>query len=192
MAGGGAMPTFIALLRGINVGKARRVPMAGLRALLGDLGYRDVVTLLASGNAVFRARAGTAAKHADAIAGAIASRFGFDVPVIVKSDAELDAIVAGNALADHLRDPSRLLVAFVQDATALQALRAVEPLVAAPERFLLGRHAAYLYCPDGILASKAAVAWLGKAGNAATTRNWTTVLKVQAVAGQSNPGKGRP
>jgi uncharacterized protein (DUF1697 family) len=60
--------TFIALLRGINVGKANRIPMADLRALLEGLGHTDVTTLLNSGNAVFRATKGTSAKHATDIA----------------------------------------------------------------------------------------------------------------------------
>ena len=53
------MTTFVALLRGVNVGKSKRVPMAEFRMLLSGLGYTDVVTLLNSGNAVFRARSGT-------------------------------------------------------------------------------------------------------------------------------------
>lgn len=100
------MPTFVALLRGINVGKARRVPMAELRALLGALGYRDATTLLNSGNAVFAAATGTPARLAADVAAAVASRFPFDVPVVVKSGDELAAIVAGNALAAKASDPA--------------------------------------------------------------------------------------
>lgn len=180
------MPAFVALLRGVNVGKAKRVPMAELRALLNALGYTGIATLLNSGNAVFRAGGTTSsAGHAAAIAGAIATRLKVDVPVIVKSEKELAAIVAGNALAKQLADDdhSRLLVAFVQAPKALPDMaRAVEPLVAAPERFLLGRHAAYLHCAGGILESKAAEALLGRAGKTTTTRNWATVLKLQALA----------
>jgi uncharacterized protein (DUF1697 family) len=176
------MRTFVALLRGINVGKGKRVPMAELRALLADLGYAGVVTLLNSGNAVFRASGGTPVQHAAAIAAAIAARLGVDVPVIVKSNVELAAIVEECPLAADESAHSRLLVAFVQDADALRTLAAIEPLVVAPERFALGRRAAYLYCPDGVLAGKAGEALLGKAGRAATTRNWATVLKLQAAA----------
>lgn len=176
------MPTFVALLRGVNVGKAKRVPMAELRALLGDLGYTSVATLLNSGNAVFHATKGAPAKLAADIAGAIASRLGVDVPVIVKSAAEFSAIVAENALANEAPDHSRLLVAFVQDPTALPGIAAIESLVVPPEKFLVGKGAAYLHCSGGILESKAAEALLGKSGKAATTRNWATVLKLQALA----------
>jgi uncharacterized protein (DUF1697 family) len=176
------MRTFVALLRGINVGKGKRVPMAELRALLADLGYSDVVTLLNSGNAVFRAAGGTPVKHGAAIGGAIAARLGVEVPVIVKSSAELAAIVDACPIAPDEGAHSRMLVAFVQDAKALRTLTAVEPLVVPPERFAIGGRAAYLLCARGILESKAGEALLGKAGRAATTRNWATVLKLLAAA----------
>lgn len=176
------MPTFIALLRGVNVGKAKRVPMADLRALLGDLGYAGVATLLNSGNAVFRAARGAASGHAARIASAIAERLGFEVPVIVVPAATLDAIVAENMLAPGADDPSRLIVAFVQEPPSLTEVAGIAPLVLPPERFLVGAHAAYLHCASGILESKAGAALLGKAGRAATTRNWATVLKLQAMA----------
>lgn len=176
------MPTFVALLRGVNVGKAKRVPMAELRILLGELGYTGIATLLNSGNAVFRASKGAPTKHAAEIASAIASKLKVEVPVIVKSAKELSAIVAENALAEGAPDHSRLLVVFVQDPKVLPSLAAIEPLVVQPEQFLVGKGAAYLHCASGILESKAGEALLGKLGKAATTRNWATVLKLQALA----------
>jgi len=176
------MPTFVALLRGVNVGKAKRVPMAELRALLCGLGYTGVVTLLNSGNAVFRASNGPPAKHAADIAAAIASELKFEVPVVVKSASELAAIVTENAIGQKPSDHSRLLVAFAQDAKALSALASIGSLVVPPEKFVLGKNAAYLLCAIGILESKAGKALLGKAAGTATTRNWATVLKLHALA----------
>ena len=175
------MPTFLALLRGVNVGKARRVPMATLRSLLAGLGYGEIHTLLNSGNAVFRARGSSAARHAQAISAAIDGALGIDVPVIVKSASDLSAIVAANPLALAATDPARLLVAFVQDTQGLAALHGIEGLVAPPEGFHIGQHAAYLHCAGGILESKAGAALLGTMGRAATTRNWATTLKLQAL-----------
>ncbi len=186
------MPTFVALLRGVNVGGAKRVPMAELRALLSDLGYTGVATLLNSGNAVFRAARGTPEKHATAIAAAISSRLGVDAPVIVKSARELAAIVAENPIETAADLHSRLLVAFVQDARALSSLAAIEALVVPPERHAAGKHAAYLLCAAGILESKAGAALLGKAGRSATTRNWATVLKLHALANESGASGGEP
>jgi uncharacterized protein (DUF1697 family) len=176
------MPTFVALLRGVNVGTARRVPMAELRVLLGELGYTGVATVLNSGNAVLRASRGAPAKHASAIAAAIAARLAIEVPVIVKSRDELTAIVAANPLELGEELHSQMLVAFVQHPEALAGLAAIAPLVRPGEQFVIGAHAAYLWCTDGILQSRAAEAMLGKAGKAATTRNWATVLKLHALA----------
>ncbi len=180
------MPTFVALLRGINVGKAKRIPMAELRALLEELGYTDVATLLNSGNAVFRAAKGTPAIHAKQIAAAIASRMGFDVPVVVKSARELAAIVSENPLAEDATNHSQLLVVFAQGNAAFAGLSAVANLVQPPERFAIGDSAAYLDCAAGILESKAGEALLGKVGKSVTTRNWATVLKLQTLVDAAN------
>lgn len=179
------MPTYVALLRGINVGKAKRVPMASLRALLESLGYTKVATLLNSGNAVFRASRGTPAKIAAGIASAVASELGVEAQVIVKSTKELASIVAENTLAKGAADHSRLLVAFVQELKALPALSAIEKFLVPPERFLLGKGAAYLHCASGILESKAGEALL-KVSKTVTARNWATVLKLQALASESD------
>ena len=180
------MRSFVALLRGVNVGKGKRVPMAELRPLLADLGYTDVVTLLNSGNAVFRAAGGTPVQHAAAIAAALAERLAVEVPVIVKSRDELAAIVDGCPIAVEESEHARLLVAFAQEAKALRTLAAIEPLVVPPERFAIGRGAAYLFCARGILASKAGEALLGRVGRSATTRNWATVVKLRAAASRGD------
>jgi uncharacterized protein (DUF1697 family) len=181
------VPAFVALLRGVNVGSANRVPMAQLREALAALGYTSVATLLNSGNAVFHDRQAASAKHATRIAAAIAKQFGLDVPVIVKSAAELAAIVAANPIRVPASEHSRLLIAFVQEAQSLRTLAGVEPLVQPPEQFAVGRQAAYLFCPHGIVDSKAWQALPGKAGGAVTTRNFATVLKLQDMASKLPP-----
>lgn len=178
------MPTFVALLRGVNVGKAKRVPMAELRALLCGLGYTGVATLLNSGNAVFRAPRGTPAKHSANIAAAISTQLKVEVPVIVKSASELAAIISENPIKAAASEHPRFLVAFIQDSKAMPSLAAIGSLVVPPEQFAVGKSAAYLLCAAGILESKAAGALLGKAGRLATTRNWATVLKLQALASE--------
>ena len=180
------MPVFVALLRGVNVGKAKRVPMAELRALLSSLGYTGVATLLNSGNAVFRASRGTPVKHAEDIAAAILTKLNVEVPVIVKSAGELAAIISNNPIKATTEEHSRFLVAFVQDTKALSSLAVIESLVVPPERFAVGKDAAYLLCAAGILESKAGAALLGKAGKSATTRNLATVLKLKALASESD------
>jgi uncharacterized protein (DUF1697 family) len=175
------MPRFVVLLRGVNVGKANRVPMEQFRRLLEDLGHSDVRTLLNSGNAVFTATGRSASVHAGAITGTLQANLGVEVPVIVKTAGELDGIVDRVPIRPPVEHHSRFLIAFAQTGGALQSLSGVATRVQAPERFVIGEHAAYLYCIRGILESKAATALLGKTGRAVTTRNWATVLKLKEL-----------
>lgn len=180
------MPTFVTLLRGVNVGRAKRVPMAEFRALLMFLGYTEVTTLLNSGNAIFHAAKGAPAKHAANIATALKSKLNVEVPVIVKPARALAAIVAESPIEVEAALHSRFLVAFTQDAQGLRGLAAIRSRVEPPEQFVIGRHAAYLFCAGGILESKAGASLLGKAGRAATTRNWATTLKLLALANKAD------
>jgi uncharacterized protein (DUF1697 family) len=176
------MKRHIALLRGINVGKAKRVPMADLRALMEGLGHADVRTLLNSGNAVFDARGGTPAAHAKALRAAILDKLGVDCEVIVKTAAELEAAVAEHPLRQHADDDARLLVMFVQAPSTLAELKALESTDWSPEAFAVGAQAAWLWCADGIIESRVAKA-VGKVlKERGTARNWATVRKLQALA----------
>ena len=175
------MKRHIALLRGINVGKAKRVAMADLRALMEGLGFTGVRTLLNSGNAVFDAKGGTAAAHAKRLRAAILEETGVDCEVVVKTAADLAAAIAEHPLRHHANDDARMLVMFTQDASALAELKALETRDWAPEAFAVGRHAAWLWCADGIIESrisKAATKLLVERG---TARNWATVEKLQAM-----------
>lgn len=179
------MPRYVALFRGINVGKAKRIAMADLRALLGKLGYSDVKTLLNSGNAIFTADTAPNRQIAKVIRDAVHGKLGVDAHVVVKSAKDLAAIVKGNALSAVATDGSRLLVAMTDDSKALAALKPLAKLRWGDERIHVGRDAAYLWCANGILESQAAVALLGALKDAGTTRNWTTVRKIQAAMAES-------
>jgi len=152
--------------------------MADLRALLESLGYRNVRTLLNSGNAVFEGPAAAPGTDAARIGAAIARSLGLQVPVIVKTAKNIAAAKAENKLAAAATDFSRLLAAFTVNPKSLLELAALEDLVRPPERLLVGKRAAYLWCPKGILQSKAGSALLGNYGPIVTTRNWATVLKI--------------
>jgi uncharacterized protein (DUF1697 family) len=155
--------------------------MAQLRELLDGLGFSGVRTLLNSGNAVFDASARSTRALAATIHAQLLEQLGVDVPVVVLTAQALQAAVAGNALQVAEDHPSRLLVAFAQEPAALAGLASLKPLVRPPERLAIGANAAYLYCAGGILESRAGAALLGKAGQAVTTRNWATVLKLSAL-----------
>lgn len=173
------MPRYVALFRGINVGRAKRIAMADLRKLLESMGYTEVRTLLNSGNAVFEARA--AKSHAEKIRKAVAEQLGVDALVIVKSAKEIAAAVADNALQSALKEPSRLLVALAADQASLEALKPMAHTDWGNEEFQLGRNAAYVWCADGILESQIAVSLMKTLAKTGTTRNWATLLKIDAM-----------
>lgn len=172
----------VALFRGINVGRAKRVAMADLRALFEDLGYTGVRTLLNSGNVVF-ATSGRVPRTAGArIEEAVAARLGVESRVVVVRARELADVVAENPLADEARDPSRHLVVFLADPADRERLLPLATRSWAPESLALGSRSAYLWSPDGVLASRALVELQRALGDRMTTRNWATVLKLNAAA----------
>lgn len=177
------MPRYVVLLRGVNVGKGNRVPMAGFKRLLEDLGCTQVTTVLNSGNAVVSWPGRSGAALAQAVGASLQQQFGVMTPVLVRSAAAFAAVVDRNPMPPPDDSHSRFLVVFAQGTAALKALSPLAALASAPERFEVTDVAAYLNCPAGLLASKVGTALVGKAGAAVTTRNWATVLKLQALVG---------
>ena len=177
---------MIALIRGINVGKAKRVAMADLRALAEGFGYADVRTLLNSGNVVFTAPAGVSADAAaKRIAEGMAAKLGVSARVMVITARELAEIVAGNPLRQAESEPSRFLVAVLATAADRKKLEPLAKQAWGEEALALGKRVVYLWCPSGVLESPVMEAVGRAAGDAATTRNWATINKLHALA---NPG----
>jgi uncharacterized protein (DUF1697 family) len=173
---------LVALLRGINVGRAKRISMADLKALIERLGYSDVRTLLNSGNVVFGAPAKLRDRAASRIEAAMTKELGVSARVTVLTAAELALIVAANPLAEAVTDPSRMLVTVLTDPRERSRL---EPLTAkrwAPDALVLGDRVAYCWCPAGVLESPLAVTVARAIGDGGTTRNWTTLTKLHAIA----------
>ena len=178
-----AKDTRVALIRGINVGKAKRVAMAELRAELEKVGYGDVRTLLNSGNVVFTVTVKSKGDPAARVAEVLEKRLRVPARVIVLTAAELAEAVEGNPLLDEAAgDPSRFLVAALAERVDRQALAALAKQDWAPDALALGKRVAYLWCADGILASKLLTAFNRATGDGATTRNWTTMVKLRAMA----------
>jgi uncharacterized protein (DUF1697 family) len=170
----------VALLRGINLASKRRVAMADLRAWLTELGYEDVRTLLQSGNVVFRTskRPATVRKEMEA---ALAEGAGFHVDCVLRTAAELRAVVDANPLGDVAGDPSRYLVSFLDVPGRWPP---VDPAEFEPERVYLAEREAYFWVPGGIQKSKLLAAFPARKGEVATVRNWNTVTKLLAIAEQ--------
>ena len=109
------MTTYLALLRGINVGGAKKVPMKELRALFEGLGHESVLTYLQSGNVVFESRSRTPEKLAAEIEDAVAKTFDLEVSVIIRTRAELDRVAGGNPFPTKGAKPSSLHVMFLAE-----------------------------------------------------------------------------
>jgi uncharacterized protein (DUF1697 family) len=172
---------YVALIRGINVGRAKRVAMADLRILLSRLGYSDVRTILNSGNVVFSGKREQPNRIGRRIEEAMSEQFGVSGRVTVLTAAEFARVVEENALVKVATDPARLLVAFCSDASRLKQLEEVKRQEWAPEAMAAGSLAAYVWCSEGILESRL-LQVVGRAlGDATTTRNWATVGKIQAA-----------
>jgi uncharacterized protein (DUF1697 family) len=175
------MTTVIALLRAINVGR-RRVPMADLRATVQAQGNLRVRTLLNTGNVVFDTALPSCSRVAAQLKPALEERFGFSIPLAVMTVAGLLRVVREHPWAGEAGHyASRQLVAFPSRPSTLDAAK---PLLAedwGEENLVVGRHAAWLWCPEGIARSPLALAFARATGDGFTARNWSTVLKLQAL-----------
>ncbi|MBD0747913.1 DUF1697 domain-containing protein [Streptomyces sp. CBMA152] len=169
---------YAALLRGINVGGAKKVPMAELRALLGELGHGAVRTYLNSGNAVFSSESDDTDALAADLERAIAKHFGFEVACIVRTGSYLKAVLDACPFPAEELEGKQLHVTFFSGPAEPDRFEAIDPKAFAPEEFRLGDQVLYLYAPDGLGRSKLAEA-LSKPsrlkGIDATSRNWNTL-----------------
>jgi uncharacterized protein (DUF1697 family) len=172
---------YVALLRGINLGKARQVGMPRLTDMLTARGHDDVRTHLRSGNVVLTSGL-SEKKLAAELTEAIREEFGFDVPVVVRTGKELAAIVDGNPFADVATDPARYLVTFM----AAAPTRAKVANLPAPEgggQYDVRGRELYMWLPDGITGTPiASWNWDKLLGEPGTARNWRTVAKLAELA----------
>ena len=175
------MTTYAALLRGINVGGAKKVPMAELRTLMEGLGHDSVRTYLQSGQAVFTAGHGDEESLAAELTAAVEKHFGFSVDVIVRDHAYLAAIADACPFPAAELEAKQLHVTYFSAPVDADRFAAIDQGAFLPEEFKLGDRALYLYAPNGLgrskLAEQLAKPRVNK-GLTATTRNWNTVVKL--------------
>jgi uncharacterized protein (DUF1697 family) len=178
------MGAQVLMLRGINLGPNRRVPMARLRELLTGAGYEDVRTYVQSGNVVLDSTAKPAELERES-ARLISEEFGFEVPVIARTRAELAKVVRANPLGDLADDPKRYQVSFLSAKLDAETVKALEARVAEAERFVAIGRELYAWHPEGVARSKLWNSLAGRSlGVTATARNWTTVTTLLAMAGE--------
>lgn len=174
---------FVALLRGINVGKHRRVAMADVRAALAEAGYADVTTHLQSGNVVLDTRE----RRPDAVERSIekALRRGLDleIDVVVRSASALAKVAAANPFLDRGADPATLHVAFLKSKPAAAGARALREADFGRDEFVLRGAELYLRYPEGLGRSKMTPAFFERTlRTPATVRNWNVVNKLVELA----------
>jgi uncharacterized protein (DUF1697 family) len=177
------LTTYVALLRGINVGGRKRIGMSDLRSLLQDLGYANVRTHLQSGNALFGSSAKSVAKIEREISARIAKDLGLDVAVLVRSGRDMARVVKDNPFAAEVTDPAKVHVAFLSGIPAPDRIRGIDPDGFLPERFQMSGKQIYLWCPYGVAGSTMLDSFADRRlGVTVTIRNWRTVQKLAELA----------
>jgi uncharacterized protein (DUF1697 family) len=172
----------VALLRGINVGKAHQLGMPRLTELLTAQGHGNVRTHLRSGNVVLDSPLEEAELAAD-LEQSVEKEFGFPVPVVVRTGAEIAAVLAGDPFATLATDPARYLVTFFPTPPAADRVDALPPAEGGGDYLVRGREL-YLWLPDGISGTPmGSWKWDRLLGVAGTGRNWNTVQRLAELAG---------
>lgn len=175
------MTTWVAFLRGVNVGRAKRIAMADLRALCESLGFKNVRTVQNSGNVVFDSRikdSGTLARRFEA---ALSARHGFHANTVFITLEMLERIVRNNPLGPP-KSPSQFLVGIPYGATAMQFTGSLDQRDWSPDRFGRTGDAVYLEATTGLLESAMVIEFMRISKDMFTTRNWGTLQRVLDAA----------
>jgi uncharacterized protein (DUF1697 family) len=172
----------ILLLRGINLGARNRISMPDLRDALSGAGFADVRTYLQSGNAVVATKASPAAVRRN-VERVISDRFGLEIPVVVRTRAELAGVVERNPLGEVATDPKRYQVSFLDAKLGAPVVRRLEEAAAPSEELVVSGREVFAWHPAGVARSKLWTMLAGKGlGVTATARNWTTVTQLLELA----------
>jgi uncharacterized protein (DUF1697 family) len=177
------MARQIALLRGINIGPNKRIPMPRLREVLAEHGYEDVKTYVASGNVVLTSKAKPRKLEQD-LETLIEAEFGHDVPVVVRTRDEIADVIARMPFGDVVEEPiKRLQVSFLSGELSAEAARKITDACEAPEQVVIDGLEIYAWHPDGVGRSELAKLMASKKlGVTVTARNWNTVLALLELA----------
>lgn len=176
------MDRYVALIRGINVGSAKRIAMADLRDMVSGLGCENVATYIASGNLVCDSAIGSAQELADAIGSGIADTFGFDASVVVLTAAELESVAATSPYLEGLDDLKHLIVTVLDAAPDPTTVAAIDRDRYLPETFEVVDRSIHIHAPDGQAQMQLVNAfWEKTLAQTATTRTWRTMQKIREL-----------
>jgi uncharacterized protein (DUF1697 family) len=177
------MTVFVSLLRGINVGGNKTIPMARLKAAYESLGFAAVKTLLNSGNVVFGTTETNRGKLRKTIEAAVEKEFGFRPAIVLRTAAELGKIIKQNPFSDMAKnDPSHLLLMALAEKSKAGAKANLAKVYSGPEEIEIKGENVYVTYPNGIGKSKLTNTLLEKHIGVGTARNWNTLMKLLALA----------
>ena len=172
----------IAILRGINVGGKRKILMADLKALCQKLGWINVVTYIQSGNLIFDSEKQNSQLE-NTLEKAISSRYGFDVPVIIRNAEELQTSIGNNSFAAGDTDITKLHLTFLKEKPSEENVEKIKPYNYEPDKFEIEEKHVFIYCAGKYHQTKLTNNFFEKKLKVgATTRNWKTVLKLQELS----------
>ena len=177
-----ASSKHVALLRGINVGGKNMLPMKELAAMFAKAGCEDVVTYIQSGNVVFRAADKVVVGLGERIAKRVEAQFGIRVPVVLRSAAEVDAVVRRNPLLKVATNAEMLHVCFLGDQPGKDLVAGLDAGRSSPDVFVVVGREIYMQLVNGMARTKLTNAYFdSKLKTVSTMRNWRTVLKLAAM-----------
>lgn len=163
------------------------LPMKELAAIFAKAGCADVQTFIQSGNVIFSAPAKLVGGICKKIHKEIGKRFGFQVPIVIRTREELAKAVAGNPFIKAGADMDQLFVMFLADVPAADAIAALDAKRSPPDEFVVRGWEVYLKLVNGAARSKLTNAYFdSKLGTISTARNWRTVTKLLELMGQGD------
>jgi uncharacterized protein (DUF1697 family) len=187
------MTVFVSMLRAVNVGGTSTIKMEPLRAAYESLGFRDVQSLLQSGNVLFRSGVKDRDRLARRITQEIERRFGLHVEVLIRTFAELDSIFERSPVLSPRADLSKLLVMFLAKVPDSRAQAALLKWHKGPEMLEIRGPEVYLYYPNGIGRSKLSTAVIeSHLDTSGTARNWNTLTRLHEAARALDRGSASP
>lgn len=178
------MISYIALLRGINVGGHKKIPMADLRELLANLGLKNVQTYIQSGNVVFKSTEKNAQKLEKVIYNAIRSHFGFEVPVLIKTTQDIQRIFKACPFSEEEKKASYFMM--LSDTPDQDLIKKASEKVYEGEVYKIINDCIYLYCDKGYGRAKFNMNFFERQlKTTGTARNYNTMLKLIAMSSEN-------
>ncbi len=176
------MKTWIALLRGVNVGGRNRLPMQSLSQILESAGCEQVTTYIQSGNVVFNGNVDSVDRFGEEIGRAIEKEHGFCPAVRLITADYLTEAIESNPYPEAVFDPKSLHLSFLEHPPREELVSEARQLLSESESFTVIGNLLYLHAPEGIGRSRFASGTERAFKMKITARNWRTIMKLEALA----------